>query len=197
VLLAGAFAALAVLVAAGAFTHLDQWSVDHLMPGGDFHHGKEPLSDGLVPLRDAAWGNGWRIAADIITLPASFLIALVIVVACSRPLAVALLAAVAVEVLCKEFLTRPALYDGAFHITGFDNSFPSGHALRALLVAAAVSTRWPRTRVFVAAWAAATISLLLLAGWHVPTDLAGAIVLALLGAGSARALRRRRLPLHV
>lgn len=197
VLLAAAFASLAVLVAAGAFTHLDQWSIDHVMPGGDFRHGKTPLSDGLVPLRNARWNTGWGVAVNLVTLPASFFIALAIVAVCSRPLALALLAAVGVEVLCKEVLTRPALYDGAFHIVGFDNSFPSGHTLRALLIAVAVSQRWPRVRAVAVAWFAAAVALLLLTGWHVPTDLVGGTLLALLGAGCARALRRRRLPLHI
>ena len=181
VLVAGAFAALAALVAAGVFTHADQWSIDHLMPGGRFHHGAARLADGLVPLLHSSWGSGYAIAVNLVTLPASFVIALVIVFACSRPLGIALLAAVAVEVLCKEVLTRPALYDGAFHIRAFDNSFPSGHALRALLVAAAVTTRWPRLRAIAAAWVVAAIALLLLAGWHTPTDLVGGIVLGVFG----------------
>ena len=196
-LLACVFAALAALVAAGAFTRLDQWSIDHLMPGGSFRHVPGSLFNGLVPLLHSGWGSGYAIAVNIVTLPASFLIALAIVALCSRVLAVALVAAVGVEVICKELLTRPALYKGSFHIAAFDSSFPSGHTLRTLLVAAAVSLRWPRARPFAIVWAIVSLVLILLAGWHTPSDLAGGVVLAglaLLGARSAGALRRRRLP---
>jgi membrane-associated phospholipid phosphatase len=196
-LLAAVFATLAALVAAGAFTRLDQWSIDHLMPGGSFRHKPESLINGLVPLLHSGWGSGYAIAVNIVTLPASFVIALVIVALCSRALGLALIAAVGVEVICKELLTRPALYKGSLHIAAFDSSFPSGHTLRTLLVAAAVSLRWPRARPFAIVWALASLVLILLAGWHTPSDLAGGVVLAglaLLGARSAGALRRRRLP---
>jgi membrane-associated phospholipid phosphatase len=190
ILLAAAFAALAALVAVGTFSGLDQWSVDHLMPGA---HVREPGSrflEGLVPLLHARWSGGLAIAANIITLPASFLFSLALVAWRSRPLALALLGAVAVEVVCKELLVRPALHDGALHIRAFDSSFPSGHALRVVLVAAAL----PRcTRVWAAAWAVAAIALLELAGWHTPTDIAGGIVLAGLALLGVGALRGRRL----
>jgi membrane-associated phospholipid phosphatase len=193
VLPAGAFAALAVAVSAGAFTRVDQWAIDHLMPGGSFHGGKTPLIDGLVPLLHTHLDSGYSVAVNIVTLPASFLIALAIVVACSRLLGVALVAAVAVEVICKEVLTKPALYDGSFHITAFDTSFPSGHALRTVLVAAAVTLRWPHARVLTIVWAIASIVLLLLAGWHTPTDLTGGVLLAALALLGVRALGGRRL----
>jgi hypothetical protein len=196
VLAAALFATLASLVAAGVFTHLDQWAVDHLMPGAHFHHGNQSLSGGLVPLLHTTWSSGYSVAVNVVTLPASFLVALGIVGSLSRLLGLALLVTVGVELLCKEVLTRPAIYDGTFHIVAFNSSFPSGHTLRTVLVAIAVSSRWPRARPFAAVWAVAALVLILLAGWHVPTDIAGGIVLALLGAGCARALRRRRLPLH-
>jgi membrane-associated phospholipid phosphatase len=195
-LLVCGFAGLAALVAAGALARVDQWAVNHLMPGAEFQHANGGLLEGLVPLLHSRWGSVYEIAANIVTLPASFLVSLAIVFACSRVLGVALVAAVAVEVLCKEVLMRPALYDGSFHIAAFDSSFPSGHALRTVLVAAAVAWRWPRTRYIATAWAIASIVLLQLAGWHTPTDIAGGVVLAalaLLGARAAGALGRRRL----
>ncbi len=139
--LACAFAALAGLVAAGSFTRIDQWAVDHAMPGGELPpRARAPLIDGLVPLLHAHWGSPYAIAANIVTLPG--------VVSHRardrlRLLAAprgALVAAVAVEVLCKELLDRPALHDGSFHIASFDSSFPSGHALRTVLVAGAVAS---------------------------------------------------------
>jgi membrane-associated phospholipid phosphatase len=197
-LLACAFAALAALVAAGVFTRFDQWTVNHLMPGANLHSEEPGLLDGLVPLLHSNWGSGYAVAANIVTLPASFLVSLAIAFACSRVLGFALVAAVAVEVVCKELLTRPALYDGSFHIVPFDSSFPSGHTLRTVIVAGAIAWRWPRARYPAVAWAIASLVLLQLAGWHTPTDIAGGVLLgalALLGARAAGALGRRRLAL--
>jgi membrane-associated phospholipid phosphatase len=186
--LACAFAALASLVAAGTLTRIDQWAVDHAMPGASFRHAQGGFLDGLVPLLHSHWGSAYAIAANIVTLPASFLIALGIAFAASRVLAVILVAAVAVEVLCKELIERPALYNGSFHISAFDTSFPSGHTLRTMIVAAAVAWNWPRTRAFAAAWAAASVVLLLLAGWHTPSDLVGGVLLGALALLGARGL---------
>jgi membrane-associated phospholipid phosphatase len=195
-LLVCAFAALAGLVAAGTFTRVDQWAVDHLMPGANFRNQGGGLLEGLVPLLHSNWNSAYAIAANIVTLPASFLISLAIAFVCLRALGAMLVAAVAVEVLCKELLTRPALYDGAFHIAPFDSSFPSGHALRTVIVAGAIAWTLPRARGLAVAWALASIALLQLAGWHTPTDISGGVILgalALLGARAAGALGRRRL----
>jgi len=196
-LLAGAFAVLAVLVAAGAFTHLDQWSIDHLMPGAKFRpHVRPPgILESLVPLYGSHWHGGWGIAVNLVTLPGAFLVSLLIVLACSRTLAVALLAAVVVEVVCKEVLERPALHHGAVHIVAFDTSFPSGHTIRAVILAAAVALGWPRLRLLALTWLVAVLILIELAGWHTPTDIAGGLLLgglALLCARAAGALRGGR-----
>lgn len=190
---AATFAALAVLVAAGAFTHLDQWSIDHLMPGSHFSNHEESLVDGLVPLLHDHWDTVLGSVTNVVTLPASFLVALAIVVWRSRLLAAGLVAAVAVEVLCKEVLERPALHAGAVHIAAFDSSFPSGHALRTVLVAAAAAPLLGRAAL---AWAAVSVVLLVAGGWHTPSDVAGGVVLgvlALLVVRGAGALGRRRL----
>jgi membrane-associated phospholipid phosphatase len=185
------FAALAIAVAAGAFTGFDQWAVSHLMPGGRFGGGEPSLLDALVPLAGTHWDSAWSVLVNVVAAPASFLVAVAVVVWRSRVLAALLVAAVAVETLCKETLTRPELHHGARHVVAFDDSFPSGHALRAVIVAGALASPWA------AAWAVVTIVLLQLAGWHTPTDIAGGVLLgasALLArGGAARALRGRRL----
>jgi len=182
-----AYAALAIAVAAGAFTWLDQWAVDHLMPGGSFTTEEAGLAEALIPLYGTHWDNAWSVVTNIVTVPASFLVAVALCWWRSRTLALIVVAATAVEALCKEVLTRPALSDAAHHIVGFDSSFPSGHTIRTILVAALVA------RPFGAAWAILSIVLLQLAGWHTPTDIAGGILLGLLGLLAARALRGRRL----
>ena len=186
-----AFAALAVAVAAGGLTGLDQWAVDHAMPGGSFTGGEPSLLDALVPLAGTHWGSVWSVLVNVVAAPASFLVALALVTWRSRVLGALLVAAVAVETLLKDVLTRPELHHGAQHVVAFDNSFPSGHTLRAVIVAGALASPWA------GAWAVATIVLLQLAGWHTPTDIAGGLLLgasALLARGrAARALGGRRL----
>ena len=193
VLPAATFAALAGLTAAGAFSGLDQWAVDHAMPGASFSRASTSLVSDVIPLYHVRWHSPWSVVTNLVVLPASFPLSVVIVAALSRRLGLALLACVAVEVICKETLTRPALHDGALHIGPFDSSFPSGHALRAVLIAVAVATAWPRFALAATTWATASVVLLLLCGWHTPSDLIGGIVLGLLGAAAAGALRRRRL----
>jgi membrane-associated phospholipid phosphatase len=194
--LAGVFAALAVLVAAGAFTGIDQWAVDHLMPGARFTPSTTSLAADALPLRHVRWHDPWQAAVNIVALPASFLLALALIAWRSRRLAVALVACVAVEVLCKEVLERPALYADGQHVTGFDSSFPSGHTLRIVLLALAFR---PLLGRWAAAWAAVAIALVVLAGWHTPSDVAGGLLLGLLGGvaavrgRAAGALRARRL----
>jgi membrane-associated phospholipid phosphatase len=183
---AAAFAALAVLVAAGTLTSFDQWAVDHAMPASHFVPGKPTLTRALVPLWDESWQPAWRAAADVFTLPAYVVPAAAIVAfACLRlrgRRAVLLAAAFAIgnaaEVLTKSRLTRPALHWHALHLVGFDNSYPSGHTIRAVLVAAAVAWAWPRARGVAAVWAVCTLVALEVAGLHVPTDIAGGLLLA-------------------
>jgi undecaprenyl-diphosphatase len=191
--LAALFAALAALVAVGAFTSIDQWAIDHAMPGGRFRNVQTNLLEDVVPLYHVRWSSAWSVAVNVVTLPASLILSFGLAWLASRALAIALVAAVAVEVLSKETLDRPALHKGAMHIAPFDSSFPSGHALRAVLVAVAVAAFAPRLRAAAAAWLVASLALLLLAGWHTPSDLLGGAVLGALGAGAAGALRRRRL----
>jgi membrane-associated phospholipid phosphatase len=184
---AAAFAALAVAVSAGAFTGLDQWAVNHLMPGAHFRGGQPSLLDALVPLAGTHWSSGLSVAAAVVAAPASFLVALALTAWRSRPLAAMVVLGTAAETLCKHVLTRPELHHGTTHIVAFDDSFPSGHSLRIVLVAAAFASP------YAIAWAVAAIVLIQLAGWHTPTDIAGGVLLALLALACARRLRGRRL----
>jgi membrane-associated phospholipid phosphatase len=177
--LLSAYVALTALVVAGVLDGVDRWAIDHIAPGAHLSAQEHTLAESLVPLLGAHWDNGWSIAANLVALPASFLIALALVAWRSRPLAVALVAATAVEIVCKATIDRPEL--GAF-----SDAFPSGHTLRSVLLAFAFARPWA------VAWAAVSITLIQLAGWHVPTDVAGGVLLGLLG-GAAAALGRRRL----
>ncbi|MGH2935138.1 MAG: phosphatase PAP2 family protein [Gaiellaceae bacterium] len=183
---AAAFAALAVLVAAGTLTSFDQWAIDHAMPAADFAPGKPTLTRALIPLWHEQWHSAGSAAADVFTLPAYVLPATAIVaLACLRLrrrravlLAAAFAIGNAVEVLTKDLLTRPALHWHALQLVGFDNSYPSGHTLRAVLVATAVGSAWPRRRGVAVVWAVCALVALEVAGLHVPTDIAGGLLLA-------------------
>jgi len=182
---AAAFAVLAALVAAGTLTGLDQWAVDHVMQGTSLG-GKPTFADAVVPLLGERWHGTWHILSVLVTVPASFTPALLITAAAcaelrsraAAALAAGFVAGNVVEVVVKGTLARPALYAGDVHLAGFDASFPSGHTIRTVLVVLAVAWAWPRLTWWAVAWAPASIALLLLGGQHVPSDIAGGLLVA-------------------
>jgi membrane-associated phospholipid phosphatase len=182
-----------VLVALGAFTRVDQYAVNHLMPGLEPRsmHDVTPV-DVIAPLgRDRSI---WPVLSDLWLYPASVLVSALLVAGCALALRRrgrqrvaalwlgALVAADAIEVVTKHLLVRPALYatDGGerFHIGSFDQAVPSGHTLRSALVAAAIAYVWPRAGVPAALWAASVGPVLVLAGWHAPLDVVAGLALA-------------------
>lgn len=192
-----AFAALAALVASGALTGVDQWACDYLMPWAGKPGAPPSFLESLVPLFHAAWHPAGVAVAQVVTLPGQIVVSFLLVALGAWRLrapgwVAAWLGASVVEVVFRHLLTRPALYRGGVHVTAFDSSWPSGHALRCALVAAALATGWPRFRVGLAAWLAAVVVLLVVAGFHTPTDVAGGLLLGLLGWWAARAGRLLR-----
>ena len=201
--LAAGLAALATLVATGALNGLDQWSIDHLMPGPPGYRSGPSIAEALVPLYHASWATGLDVVASVVTLPAQVLVSSVLASVCCVVLwrrgrrhaafvwAGAWILANAIEVLGKATLTRPPLHVQGHRVPAFDSSFPSGHTLRAVLLVALVSATWPYTRRWLVLWAAATLVLLELDGFHVPTDIEGGLLLALLAILGVRAVERR------
>ena len=168
---AGAFAALAALVAHGNLTSLDEWAMHHAMPEARFTTTKPTLADALVPLWGSSWHGAVAITTDVVTLPAALITsAAIVALACFvvRGRTAVALAAVYVVGNCVEELTKAT----------FDNSFPSGHTIRAALVALAVAGAWPRAWRWAVVWAAATAVMLELGAQHVPSDIAGGLLLA-------------------
>lgn len=189
---AAAFVATAALVDAGALSWLDQYAVDHWMPWlAPQHH---PL---IVPEHLFLPRVGGRPVAasllDLWTYPASLFVSFVVVGACTyltgRFVFLALwLALNAVELAGKLIVDRPPLYTAAHvHVTAFDHSLPSGHTMRAFVVAIALAWSFRRGRLAYL-WAASVPVALVLTGNHVPTDvIAGLFAVAALFA----AVRRR------
>jgi membrane-associated phospholipid phosphatase len=180
---AAAFAALAGLVAAGAANGIDEWAVNHTMPGARFTGGKQSLLDSLIPLRHVHWHGAVHVAAELVTVPASVVPATILFALCclrlggrrAATLGVVYVLGNAVEALTKATLTRPALHHGTLHLASLDSSYPSGHTLRAILLAAAA---WRLIGVAAALWAGCAIVMLEVGGFHVPTDIAGGLLLA-------------------
>lgn len=193
---AAAFAALAGLVASGALTGVDHWACNHLMPFAG-KPGKPPtFLESLVPLFHAAWRPTGVAVTQIVTLPGQVVVSFLLVALAAWRLhaprwLAAWLGATLVEVGIRHVLTRPALYRSGVHVAAFDSSWPSGHALRCALVAAVLAAAWPRLRGLLAAWLAAAVVLLVAAGFHTPTDVAGGLLLALLACGAAGGASRR------
>jgi membrane-associated phospholipid phosphatase len=171
-------------------TGFDQWAVDHAMPFAGPPGPPPTLLVSLVPLLHASFHPAGAAVAQVVVLPGQALISLLLVLAAAYRLwrsgrveaalawPAAWLLATAVELVFRHTLTRPALYRDGVHIVAFDSSWPSGHALRCTIVAAALATAWPRLRVPLCAWLAAAVVLLELAGFHTPTDIAGGLLLA-------------------
>lgn len=150
------------------------------------------LLDALLPVGDRH--GFWDMAADVWLYPASAPLSSAIVgVACvalwrrGRHRAALLwgtvfLAGTAVEIVVKELLERPALYalvDGRReHVSGFDHALPSGHTIRSFLVAAVLLAVWRRLGRAAAVWAATVVPILVVAGWHTPTDVVAGLLLA-------------------
>lgn len=179
-----AFAALAALVATGATNGIDQWAIDHAMPGAHFGAGKPTTGEALIPLLHVHWHGTTHVLAEIVTLPAAFLPSLLLLLALRRwAWIVPWAAGTAIEELCKLTLTRPALHHHGLHLAAFDNSYPSGHTIRAVVLAAAIPAARP--------WAIAAIVLLELGGFHVPTDIVGGLMLAALLLSAWLGLRLR------
>ena len=190
--LAAGYAAFAVLVAAGALTRVDQWAVDHVLVRVPGAGGPPTLLEAAVPAYHVSWNDPFDVVATLVTLPAQALLASLLLGACclvwwrrgDRSAALAWVAgwvaANAVEVLCKSLLARPLLHGHGLPLDAFRSSFPSGHTLRAVLLATAAASLRPALRAWVAAWAAAVLLLLVLDGLHVPSDVAGGLLLAAL-----------------
>jgi membrane-associated phospholipid phosphatase len=87
-----------------------------------------------------------------------------------------------IEVIGKGTIVRPALYGGAgrIHIVGFDTSFPSGHMIRGIVVAFAISLIFPRMLRWAAFWAVLVAPALVLQAAHTVSDVIGGILVGLI-----------------
>jgi membrane-associated phospholipid phosphatase len=184
--LVAAFASLAALVETGALTSLDQYAVDHWMSHLEPGNTSASFHVELYP----KLGRPLQAFCNIWTYPAAPLVSSLIALGCCVVLvrrgrhraalawAGAWVLANAVEVVGKNAVTRPTLHAQAFPLRSFDSSFPSGHALRALLLAALLASVWRRTALPLLAWVVVALPALVVNDEHTPTDVIGSALLA-------------------
>jgi membrane-associated phospholipid phosphatase len=190
--LGSGFAALAVLVADGTLSGIDHYAAVHWMPepSHELASHSASLVGALLPFWGLSSPTALELAATVVTLPAYVLVAVALYaaglwalarrgsVACAAAWAAAFVAGNVVEVISKAALTRPAVLVGPLHVVAFDASYPSGHALRACLLAALVVRLRPGLWPAAAVWAAGTCVLLVAGGAHTVTDVVGGALLA-------------------
>ena len=208
------FAALAVLVSAGALTGLDQWSLDHLMPGLSPRGRKVHLLDSLFPIFDPSKQHGHEAVSALsyaVVWLASAVPSVVLIGAAmwwlrslgrgrsGLRLGLAFVLVNAIELIGKTLITRPTLLATAtgdrVHVRAFDSSFPSGHMSRAIVLAACLAVCVPRARPAVLVWSAAVAVMLVVGAWHTPSDVVGGMALgvtaSLIAASRSEADRKR------
>jgi membrane-associated phospholipid phosphatase len=190
------FLATAVLVATGALDHVDRYAVSHLMPWLDPRRSGGVSIHSLI-LPRLTGSTAERLAA-LWTYPAAVVPSLVLVAVAAR-LELRLralawpalwLAGNAVELAGKLVVERPALYDRGIHVTALDSSLPSGHTIRAFVVAGALAAARRGGRAAFA-WAAGVPFALVALGDHTPTDIVAALFVVVALAGWAPSLRMR------
>jgi membrane-associated phospholipid phosphatase len=189
ILLGAAFAVLTAAVQAGWLHPVDRYAIHHLQPFASDTFEKnvappEPVS-ALAPIVS---GDRIAIASGfaIVLAPADTAAALILVAGVGlvlrrrgRPRAAvawmaAILAGLVIEVAGKGLVDQLG-FGTSVTVLGvtIDGSYPSGHTIRSVIMAAMVASVWPRARYAVIAWAVVVTVLLEIGGLHVPTDIAG------------------------
>jgi membrane-associated phospholipid phosphatase len=199
------FGLLAWLVTTGSLSGADQYAVDHWM--ADFQPSSGASSTSLVHEFYPHLGSPLEAFCNLWTFPASPVVSGVVVACCCAafvrrgvPAAGlawggAWLAGNLVEVIGKHVLQRPALHAlvGGMRVSfdSFGHSFPSGHALRAVITAAVLATIWKRAALPALVWTLIALPALVVAAAHTPSDVVGGVLVALVAVLSVRALLRQ------
>lgn len=192
-LLAAAFAALTIAVAAHALRPADRFAIDHLQPfTNDNVAGTIAPAQPQRALRPVIAGerSPAESAAAVAFAPADAASALVLAAgaalllrrrgrswAASGAWVAAVVVSLAVEgagklVVPQLAFTPPSTILGV-EIAG---TYPSGHTMRAVLVAAMAVVLWPRLRPVAVLWVAYVTAVLELGGLHLPSDIAGGLL---------------------
>jgi membrane-associated phospholipid phosphatase len=182
---------LTLAVRAGRLSGVDSYAAGHLMPFGT---GFESGGSSLLARLTAYPGHSFHLGR-VVRLPASALFSSLLIAVVSVTLGrrgrrldatlwlLAFGAVIVAELLGKLVVAKPPVY-GVVHgsptALGFTHSFPSGHAARATLLAAAAALTWPKLWPLFAAWAAVVVVTAELDAIHTPSDLAGGLLIGAL-----------------
>jgi membrane-associated phospholipid phosphatase len=206
-----AFAGFTALVLLGGMNGIDDWAIDHVMPALHPHGQGNGIVSTIGLWRPFPLGiPWWQQALDAYNYPASVLISGLAIVALAyvlerrkhRVAALVWIAAWcvanAVELFGKYVIARPAVYwsngPGRIHITPYDHSYPSGHTLRAAVLAGMLAYALPRLRFVAAAWFTLVPVTLVVNADHTISDVAGGFLLGLLLLLLTHAMIRRWMP---
>ncbi len=198
------FLLLAILVGLGSLSWVDEWSVGHLMPGLTGTTKSVSVLDSLFPIFDPDKEHGHVLVSALTyaivwvasVIPAMLLVGVAILYLHRRGrdrlaigLGIAFVTATLAELIGKSTITRPALHTGSghtsIHVVPFDSSFPSGHEIRAVLLVACLLACLPRLRRVGVGWLCAVTVMLVIGGWHTPSDVLGGLLIAVALTGLA------------
>jgi membrane-associated phospholipid phosphatase len=165
VILVACFVAVAALVQAGTTAHLDRFGIAHLEPlaGGEWAYLTVPAD----PLVTAGLVGG----------------AFLVLRGRDRTVEayawwIAFAAGVGIEVAGKLLIDQTQFNstERVFDLFSLPGSFPSGHAMRAILLGAIASSLWPRLRAWAFTSSLAIAVAVELTGAHVVSDVVGGVL---------------------
>jgi membrane-associated phospholipid phosphatase len=204
--LAAALVVVTIAVVLGAFTRLDEFSLDHLMPWLVPRSTPNTGHDGLWQPFKLHTSNAEKLL-DLLTYPCSVLVSGLVVAIAAVVLwgrlgpfaalapATAWVVGNAIELLLKDTLARPAVYGSVgperVHVAGFDHSFASGHMMRGLVVAYTLTLLWRRASPWAWIWAVLVAPALVVVSAHTPSDVIGGALVGLLVLVPANAVVRQ------
>ncbi len=193
--LAAGLAVLSALVQAGALSTIDQFSADHLMPWLVPGNSSGVTSESFYRAFPLHSPNAIKVL-DLWTYPCSVLVSGLIMIVTGAILwrryglpaglapAAAWVLANGLEVVGKGVLTKPDVFGTAYGqrvpVVPFDDSFPSGHMTRGVVVAWAVALVWRRATPWLVVWASLVGPALVLSSAHTITDAVGGALVGLL-----------------
>jgi membrane-associated phospholipid phosphatase len=161
------FLLLAVLVQAGVCAPIDRFVIEH---GPSLFHGQLVDSlDNLTRPADPVWAVAWTVAAALaLALHGRRVSAAAWIVALACAFAVEFIGKLMIDQI--QIPGQTAITLAGLKATG---SFPSGHAIRALLLAGITWQAWSKAGPPALAWAGVVTLILVVGGGHTLTDVVG------------------------
>jgi membrane-associated phospholipid phosphatase len=179
--LGGGFVALATAVHAGALEPFDRLARSQLAPlrAGLEHRGRSPVTHGLASSTDALLVPAAPVAAAVLVAAGCAVLLHRRRRAAAAAWAAALVAGLAAEVAAKAAVDTATGETTRVLGVVVESSFPSGHVMRAVLLAGLAAALWPAVQWVAAGWAGAVCVAMQLTGAHQASDIAGGVALGL------------------